>query len=214
MAIRLDPKLAEAYLNRCLALYNMQKYEEAVKDCTKAIENDDEKEFNTYFRRALVYKAINDVDAALRDYSQAIDQNPRDWGSYNNRGLLYSDKGDYSKALEDFTKAIENHQASASKTELAKIYVNRANTRLKTGIPDLGLVIQLIVGDFESAYHIDSNYAPSLEGMADLLAKYNLLYGGNGPSHFYREAADLYSSQNQQNNLAGRQRSPKGLYSS
>lgn len=192
--LRLEPKLAEAYFYRCQTLYNIQKYQEAIKSCTKAIENDNEKKFSVYFRRALAYEAVKNIDAALRDYNQAIDQDPSDWGSYNNRGLIYWNQGDYSKALEDFTKAIENHQKSDDKTELAKIYVNRANARLQMPNPD----IKLAAEDFLSANRIDGSYAPAWEAMGDLLRKYNLVYKGREPIYFYRGAADLYSNQNQQ----------------
>jgi tetratricopeptide (TPR) repeat protein len=61
------------------------------------------------------------LDAAVQDYTQAINADPKNPVAYVNRGLAYQNKGDRRKALEDYTQAI------ALNDKLAEAYNNRSH---------------------------------------------------------------------------------------
>ena len=60
-----------------------------------------------YYNRGIAYYEKGEFDLAIKDYSEAIELNPRLFHPYNNRGNAYLRKGDFDKAIEDYSKAIE-----------------------------------------------------------------------------------------------------------
>lgn len=46
-------------------------------------------------------------DAAIKDYTEALDSDPSDAVIYYNRGLAYADAGRRKEAIADFTRALE-----------------------------------------------------------------------------------------------------------
>jgi tetratricopeptide (TPR) repeat protein len=60
-----------------------------------------------------------EFEAAVADYTKAIEIEPDYSDAYNNRGLTYSDRGDKDRAIADYTKAIE------LKPDYAEAYYNR-----------------------------------------------------------------------------------------
>uniref|UniRef100_A0A2A4JWR3 Uncharacterized protein n=2 Tax=Heliothinae TaxID=95178 RepID=A0A2A4JWR3_HELVI len=63
------------YCNRSAAKMKLQKYAQAVKDCTKAIELDD-KYLKAYIRRAQSYEATEKFDEALADFKKILELDP------------------------------------------------------------------------------------------------------------------------------------------
>jgi tetratricopeptide (TPR) repeat protein len=108
-AIRLDPKLKEAYEKRA-ALYKEHKgdYGKAIADYTEVIrlDPDDMK----YFNRAEAYEHKGDHDKAIADYTEAIRLGQKDGLDaglfYNFRARAYAKKGEHDKAIADCTEAI------------------------------------------------------------------------------------------------------------
>ena len=49
----------------------------------------------------------SEYDSAIRDYTKAIELDPKFVDAYNNRGLSYDNKKEYDSAIRDYTKAIE-----------------------------------------------------------------------------------------------------------
>ena len=47
------------------------------------------------------------TDQAIKDYTKAIELDPRDTHAYYNRGNTYYKKGQYDQAIKEYTKAIE-----------------------------------------------------------------------------------------------------------
>ena len=62
-----------------------------------------------------------EVDLALKDYTKAIQLNPKFTRAYNNRAFVYHDRKDYDRALADYNRAIETDP------EYAIAYLNRAD---------------------------------------------------------------------------------------
>ncbi|CAB3222532.1 unnamed protein product [Arctia plantaginis] len=63
------------YCNRSAAKMKLEKYAQATKDCTKAIELDD-KYLKAYIRRAQSYEATDKLDESLADYKKVLEIDP------------------------------------------------------------------------------------------------------------------------------------------
>lgn len=110
-------KTAEVFFNRALAYEKLEKYDNALKDYSDAL-NIDKKFIDAYFNRASLYQQLRQTDKAIKDYGRVIKLNPKDDIAYYNRGLLYEELGNKEKAIEDFEKAISIDKIW--KTELTK----------------------------------------------------------------------------------------------
>ena len=77
----------------------------AIADISKAMEK--EADWETLCRRGDYYRLSGDVDAAISDFSAAIEDSPEIGFTYYRRGWCYEMKGDKKKALEDYNMGIE-----------------------------------------------------------------------------------------------------------
>jgi tetratricopeptide (TPR) repeat protein len=116
-AIRLDPKYADAWYNRCIAYNRTQKYDLALPDCNQAIAlgptanslnatgqeklSNDRSKSDYYTQRGLAYHGRNEIDRAIADYSEALRLYPKNVVALNNRARAYDDKGDGARAKAD-----------------------------------------------------------------------------------------------------------------
>jgi hypothetical protein len=98
-----------SYASRAEAYRREEMYERAVQDYTSAIEigSDNIDPSEIYNNRGNAYNAMNEVDAAFRDYSMALTINPWSLEAYNNRGNIYRNAGQYALAVRDFKAAIK-----------------------------------------------------------------------------------------------------------
>ena len=139
--IELYPMNAEAYYNRGNAYFNMMEYDKAINDYNKAIKfpvnkgkyvmnngSDDEwleglnlKDANAYNNRGNANYKIGDYDAAIWDYSKAINLNPSGIKAYINRGNVRCKIGDYGAAIWDYGAAINLNPKNA------EAYIYQAN---------------------------------------------------------------------------------------
>lgn len=83
-----------------------------------------------------------DLQGAVKDYSAAIAQDPKDTDSYVNRGIAYNELGQNQQAIADYTKALE------LKPDQILAYYNRANAyhqlkQYKEAIADYSKIIEL-----------------------------------------------------------------------
>jgi tetratricopeptide (TPR) repeat protein len=116
-AIRLDPKYADAWYNRCIAYNRTQKYDLALPDCNQAIAlgptanslnatgqeklSNDRSKSDYYTQRGVAYHGRNEIDRAIADYSEALRLHPKNVVALNNRARAYDDKGDGARAKAD-----------------------------------------------------------------------------------------------------------------
>jgi tetratricopeptide (TPR) repeat protein len=126
-AIEINPRHAEAYVNRGVAYYmkgehdyftRLKKlqlarsavadsnYNQAISDCTKAIEIDP-RIAEAYYSRGRAWAMKDDYDEAISDYNKAIEIDPRIAEAYYSRGRAWAMKDDYDEAISDYNKAIE-----------------------------------------------------------------------------------------------------------
>ena len=97
---------AEWHADQSYKLFNQGRYEEAIKECTEAIElapNFAE----AYSNRGIAYVQKDELDQAITDFDKAIELDPELAKAYNNRGYAYYLKGEVAKAISDFENCIE-----------------------------------------------------------------------------------------------------------
>jgi tetratricopeptide (TPR) repeat protein len=75
-AVRLSPKMGEAYVNRGAVSIGEHRYADSLKDLNKGLELGVEEPAKVYFNRALAYEALDDTKSAYFDYQKAVELNP------------------------------------------------------------------------------------------------------------------------------------------
>lgn len=80
--IALDPRNAEAHLNRGATLVQLQRYGPAIASITEALSLGVREPHKAYFNRGIAREALNDLRGAYEDYSTALQIEP-DWGPAN-----------------------------------------------------------------------------------------------------------------------------------
>lgn len=71
------------------------------------MDNIDTTSVDAYGERAFYKRKKGDYDGAIKDYTRAIELDPKNADSYNCRGATKHDAEDYAGAVEDYTRAIE-----------------------------------------------------------------------------------------------------------
>jgi len=100
-----DPKFAEAYSGRGLALVAMGETERAIADYSYAI-GVDPGLLVAYYNRGLSYLEVDEPGLAAEDFGTVIARNPGDATAYNGRALAYATLARNDDAEADFTRAI------------------------------------------------------------------------------------------------------------
>jgi tetratricopeptide (TPR) repeat protein len=104
-AIQRNPKLAQAWVDRCRAQLNLGKLIDAKADCQEALRLDPVNALG-YVRRGDIEARLRYNTAAISDYSKAIDLDPSCIPAFGNRGRLKMAMKDYRGAISDFGKVI------------------------------------------------------------------------------------------------------------
>src|SRR5262249_39334444 len=68
-----------------------------------------------------------ELDAALADFTAAVEYDSRYVAAYNSRGVVRQEKGDFAGAVKDFSAAIKNNSRHA------EAYANRGIAQLQQG---------------------------------------------------------------------------------
>ncbi|MDY7001281.1 MAG: tetratricopeptide repeat protein [Thermodesulfobacteriota bacterium] len=150
-AIRLDPNLAVAYINRGVAHGVLGRREQAIEDYSQAIRLDPNLA-PAYHNRGLAHDNAGRHEQAIEDFNQALRLAPNYAQAYNVRGIAYAKaSGDYERAILDFNQAIRLDP------NFAQAYNNRGNAnhylgRQEQAIKDYNQAVRLNP-DYASAYH-------------------------------------------------------------
>lgn len=101
VAIRLNPRYAEAYFNRgCIYLDNKNAYDAAISDFNQAIAI--KADYSAaYCRRGDAYQKKKNYTQAISDYTRAIELNNKYNHAYGQRANCYYEIGDYDNAIAD-----------------------------------------------------------------------------------------------------------------
>jgi protein O-mannosyl-transferase len=104
--IRINDAAWVAHNNRADARIRGGAYEQAIADCSRAIElrsNYPE----AYNNRGTALSSMGQYEQAIADFTRAIELRPRYAKAYRNRAVARERKGDFNLALEDASKLIE-----------------------------------------------------------------------------------------------------------
>ena len=136
-ALEINPKDKEnhkVYYMRGRSYLENRQYDQAINDFTKALEicpvEDKATKFLILESRGNSYQALNKNDAAIKDFSDAINLNALHKNIkyvYHNRGWVWQAKEDYEKAIKDYSAAI------AIDSAFAPAYYGRASAYYKSG---------------------------------------------------------------------------------
>ena len=101
----MDPTYAAAYHNLGNVYADIEKYDLAIQNYSKAIELDSDDAI-TYYGLGSVYAEIGDYGLAIQNYSKAIDLDPDDPDFYFKRGIAWLCLSEWENAKSDLTNAI------------------------------------------------------------------------------------------------------------
>ena len=101
-----NPTTAEEYEARCYTRWRLKRNDDAISDCTRAIELDPQYAWPR-FTRGSVYYDKKDYDRSVADHTRGIELSPGYSLAYSNRGISHYMKQEYDSALADFNKTIE-----------------------------------------------------------------------------------------------------------
>jgi tetratricopeptide (TPR) repeat protein len=104
-AIKIDPNLAAAHINRGNVYLNKADVDRAFDDFNAAIRLDPKSAW-AYSARGDIYKNKGDFDHAMADFNESIRLDPNYAMAYFFRGDLYKRKGDYDHAVTDLNDSI------------------------------------------------------------------------------------------------------------
>ncbi|MDZ8053987.1 MAG: tetratricopeptide repeat protein [Aulosira sp. ZfuVER01] len=130
-AIALKPYEFRGYYNLALVHAAKGNYSQAIVDYNLALGQISQPTnillADIYNDRGLARLQLQDLEAAMVDFSRAIHLDANDYRAYFNRGCACGRKGDNFGALRDFSKVIK------LKPDSALAYVNRGVTRYHLG---------------------------------------------------------------------------------
>ncbi len=137
--------VAGPYNNRGYAYRTLGKYDESIKDFTRALEIDPYYR-GAYNNRAYSLQMLGDYDHAVSDFSRAIRLMPTDVWALNNRGAALGALGRFNEAVSDFDAVIKINPRDAG------AYINRATANAELGnylgaIADFKEAARLAPGD-------------------------------------------------------------------
>ncbi len=171
-AIKLDPRLASAYAGTAYCLTWKELFLEGAEALTKAIGIDNKKPL-FFYRKALCFFSIGQMDDAISQLDHAISLKPDDADSLRLRARCFSHKQyGFTNAIADYSSLIKaNAYTVESLCERGKLYFqnNEDEKALK---------------DFDEAARIQSDAAEAFIGRANVFYR----------QRRYRLAADNYSA--------------------
>ena len=122
-AIELDPKIADAYTQRAFA-YQQGKLNASSKqildDLNRAIKLDATTALS-YLLRGNELEKLNDHDAAIADYDQALRLNPRSYNALANRALSKMSIGKLGEASRDIQKALDLNPPAGERRQMEEL---------------------------------------------------------------------------------------------
>ncbi|HEY8561915.1 MAG TPA: tetratricopeptide repeat protein [Pyrinomonadaceae bacterium] len=149
---------AVKWLDRTIALHSAddEAFSEDIRDA--ATYSDRNAKADDYQDRAEAHVHLNNFEAAIDDFSKAIEIDPNNDFLYSSRGQIYLELNDYERALADLNKALEIDEGYYN-------YANRARIYKQSGDLDRAL------RDFDKAIALnetsDSDLARYFDGYFD-----------------------------------------------
>jgi tetratricopeptide (TPR) repeat protein len=113
VALKKDPKMAQAAINNGIALMTLQRLDDAKKAFQQALALEP-KNPQTWYNLGLAQHADNEIDGALASFQQAVKFDPRDADSYYFEGVCYGELKQYDKEIEVLKQALAINPLHAS----------------------------------------------------------------------------------------------------
>jgi len=148
-AIKYDRNETSYYIGRGICYFDMDQKEDAVKDFNHVINLKPSNTvlFTAYTARGNIYESKKDDRKALRDYTKAIELNPKAAKIYFRKGLLNRKLKYYEDSVRDFNQAIELEKNPA------EAYFERGTTYAYLGDKEK------VLNDFKKAAKLGSSRA-------------------------------------------------------
>ncbi|MEY2541534.1 MAG: hypothetical protein QOI22_1136, partial [Verrucomicrobiota bacterium] len=126
-ALRVDPKIADAYAGRGFAYQCRGDAPKAIVDLTEAIRRDPNSP-SAFYNRGIIFFQKGEIDRAIADLDEAVRCNPNSADALVWRGLCYAAKNDLDRALANFDGAIAVDPNNASAfMERSNIYLGKGD---------------------------------------------------------------------------------------
>ena len=117
----------DGFTNKCISLYELGRYGEAITIFSEAIRKDNEAVVAYYYRGLSKYDLIQ-YGEAIADYDRVIDLTTNDYDEvYEKRGLARFALKQYKLAIRDFDEAIRINPHNADAFKL------RGTAKIKSG---------------------------------------------------------------------------------
>jgi tetratricopeptide (TPR) repeat protein len=107
-AIQINPGMAEAYINKGVALRHLKLYPEAIETLEKALEFKEAHHDVTYFTLAEIYYIQNKPDKAIESYMKSAAIAPFPMQAFQKAGEILNNGAQWSAAGETFALAISH----------------------------------------------------------------------------------------------------------
>lgn len=140
-AVRLNPKYGDAYGQRALTYWMLNRKDLAAADFSKALELLPNFAFQQFLYGMFLLDTQN-YSGAIAQFTKAIEINPRYSDAYYGRGNGYQFLSNFGKALADFSNAIKyNPNEVESYVKRGKLYAQMSN--YQPAIADFTKAIQI-----------------------------------------------------------------------
>lgn len=164
-SIEKTPDNAALYMTRAKLLFDLEEYEDCIKDCDFVINNGTTDQAMAYAQKAHAYYRIDKIDEAYKCAKISIELDDKCYLGYFILGNYYYDtEKDYHKALIYYSKVIEINP------EYVGAYNNRAVLLKIFNKYDDAL------SDYNKAIELNPDYALAYNNRASLYLKYFKLY--------------------------------------
>lgn len=126
--IRAKPYMAQPYLLRALAKYNLDDFDGAVADATLALERNPFLP-DAWEVRAVSHQNLGQNTLAIADYAKALELLPRNRQMLFNMALAQTESGDFAAADSSFTHLLEYYpKFDAGHVGRAQLHLAQADT--------------------------------------------------------------------------------------
>ena len=122
-AIEIEPKYAEAYINRGRVYYYLALYKEAITDYTQTLSL---KQYavDAYASRGDVYHSLNDVPRAIDDYTASLEKR-KNALVMAKRAKCYLETGKTDEAINDYSYVIKHRPTAIAYYNRGRAYHNK-----------------------------------------------------------------------------------------
>lgn len=107
-AIKINPDMAEAYINMGVALKLKKDYENSMAAFNKALEFENVMHDATYYNMAVIFQEQNKPEQGIQYFMKSAETAPFPMISYQKAGELLNNMGRWNQAFETFNHAIEH----------------------------------------------------------------------------------------------------------